>query len=76
MTDLDIERMIKMFQTGVIRRCGVRCDAVVCGEVMAMLKELQKRRMINNGQEKLVADRDYQGLDLLHVEAEWRPNND
>ena len=26
--------------------------------------------------EKLVADRDYQGLDLLHVEAEWRPNND
>ena len=52
MTDLDIERMIKTFQSGVIRRCGVRVDAVTCGEVMAMLKELQKRRMVSNGQEK------------------------
>ena len=48
MNDLDIERMIKLFQTGVIRRCGVRVDAVTCGEVMAMLKELQKRRKENH----------------------------
>ena len=44
MTDIEIEKLIKMFQSGVIRRCGVRVDMVTCGEVMAALKELQKRR--------------------------------
>ena len=44
MTDIEIEKLMRIFQTGVIRRSGVRVDMMTCGEVMAALRELKKRR--------------------------------
>lgn len=41
---IDIEQTIKVLQTGLIRRQGIRCDTVMCGELVALLRELQKRR--------------------------------
>ena len=41
---IDIEQTIKVLQTGLIRSRGVRCDMVMCGELVVLLRELQKRR--------------------------------
>jgi hypothetical protein len=38
----DIELLIKVFETGMMRRSGIRCDMSMCARVAAMLKELQK----------------------------------
>jgi hypothetical protein len=40
----DIELLIKVFETGMMRRSGIRCDAVMCAMVAAMLEELKERR--------------------------------
>jgi hypothetical protein len=37
----DIELLIKVFESGMKRRSGIRCDAVMCARVAAMLKKLQ-----------------------------------
>jgi hypothetical protein len=39
----DIELLIKVFESGMKRRSGIRCDAVMCAQVAAKLRELQKR---------------------------------
>jgi hypothetical protein len=38
----DIELLIKVFESGMKRRSGIRCDAVMCARVAEKLKELQK----------------------------------
>lgn len=37
----DIELLIKVFESGMKRRSGIRCDAVMCARVVEKLKELQ-----------------------------------
>jgi recombinational DNA repair protein (RecF pathway) len=37
----DIELLIKVFETGMMRRSGIRCDMNMCARVAAMLKELE-----------------------------------
>jgi hypothetical protein len=44
LTDIEIEKLMKLFQMGVIRRSGVRVNMVTCGEVMSALRELKMRR--------------------------------
>jgi phosphopantetheine adenylyltransferase len=39
----DLELLIKTFEIGLTRRSGIRCDAVMCAQVSAKLRELQKR---------------------------------
>jgi recombinational DNA repair protein (RecF pathway) len=39
----DIELLIKVFETGMMRRSGIRCDMNMCARVAEKLKELQKR---------------------------------
>ena len=48
MNNADIEQTIKVLQTGLIRRHGIRCDVEMCGELVVMLRELQKRREAEN----------------------------
>ena len=38
----DLELLIKTFELGMTRRSGIRCDAVMCAQVAAKLRELQK----------------------------------
>lgn len=38
----DLELLIKTFELGMMRRSGIRCDAVMCARVAEKLKELQK----------------------------------
>lgn len=38
----DIELLIKVFEAGMKRRSGIRCDAVMCARAAEQLKELQK----------------------------------
>lgn len=38
----DIELLIKVFETGMMRRSGIRCDMSMCARVAEKLKELQK----------------------------------
>jgi recombinational DNA repair protein (RecF pathway) len=38
----DIELLIKVFEMGMMRRSGIRCDMAMCARVAAMLKELEK----------------------------------
>jgi hypothetical protein len=38
----DIESLIKVFEAGMKRRSGIRCDAVMCARVAAMLEELKE----------------------------------
>lgn len=40
----DIELLIKVFESGMKSRSGVRCDAMMCAMVAAMLEELKERR--------------------------------
>jgi recombinational DNA repair protein (RecF pathway) len=40
----DIELLIKVFETGMMRRSGIRCDMNMCARVAAMLEELKERR--------------------------------
>jgi hypothetical protein len=37
----DLELLIKTFELGMMRRSGIRSDAVMCARVAAMLKELE-----------------------------------
>lgn len=39
----DIELLIKVFESGMKRRSGIRCDMSMCARVAEKLKELQKR---------------------------------
>jgi phosphopantetheine adenylyltransferase len=39
----DLELLIKTFELGMMRRSGIRCDAMMCAQVAAKLRELQKR---------------------------------
>jgi recombinational DNA repair protein (RecF pathway) len=39
----DIELLIRVFETGMVRRNGIRCDMSMCARVAEKLKELQKR---------------------------------
>ncbi len=43
----DIELLIKVFETGMMRRSGIRCDMNMCARVASMLKELEERRAKN-----------------------------
>jgi hypothetical protein len=40
----DVELLIKVFEDGMKRRSGIRCDMSMCARVAAMLKELEERR--------------------------------
>jgi recombinational DNA repair protein (RecF pathway) len=39
----DIELLIKVFEMGMMRRSGIRCDMSMCARVAEKLRELQKR---------------------------------
>jgi hypothetical protein len=39
---IEIEKLIKAFEAGITRRGGVRCDAVMCAEVVELLKEFKE----------------------------------
>lgn len=38
----DIELLIKVFEDGMKRRSGIRCDMSMCAAVAAKLRELQE----------------------------------
>jgi hypothetical protein len=40
----DIELLIKVFESGMKRRSGIRCDAMMCARVAEKLRELQEMR--------------------------------
>jgi hypothetical protein len=40
----DVKLLIKVFEDGMKRRSGIRCDMSMCARVAAMLKELEERR--------------------------------
>ena len=37
-----LDKLIKLFRTGIILRCGVKCDTLICSQVVAALNELQE----------------------------------
>jgi hypothetical protein len=43
MTDIEIERLIRVFRPGVTRRNGIHCDAMTCSKVLVALRELKRR---------------------------------
>jgi hypothetical protein len=45
----DIELLIKVFKSGMKRRNGIRCDAVMCAEVVELLREFKE---LNNEKHK------------------------
>jgi hypothetical protein len=36
-----LDKFIKLFRTGIILRGGVKCDTLICSQVVAALNELQ-----------------------------------
>lgn len=45
----DIELLIKVFESGMKRRSGIRCDMSMCARVAAKLKELQELKEDKKG---------------------------
>lgn len=39
----DIELLIKVFESGMKRRSGIRCDVMTCSKVLVALRELKRR---------------------------------
>jgi hypothetical protein len=37
-----IDKLIKLFRTGIILHSGVKCDVLICSQVVAALNELQE----------------------------------
>lgn len=38
-----LDKLIKLFGTGIILHSGVKCDVLICSQVVAALNELQER---------------------------------
>jgi hypothetical protein len=45
----DIELLIKVFEDGMKRRSGIRCDMNMCARVASKLKELQELKEDKKG---------------------------
>ena len=37
-----LDELIKLFRTGIILHSGVKCDVLICSQVVAALNELQE----------------------------------
>lgn len=43
----EIDKLVRTFEVGITRRGGIRCDAVMCTEVVELLRKLKELKESN-----------------------------